>query len=323
MITFTRSLANILMASMLLFLLHRYFIFWHDWPNAEESISAIKGQASDINIATAYTLVIAYALTYAVIIWRSLSSSSNSLMIEADRYKSWSAFVIRFAFWAVFLIGISDSVISALRVENVLSSIVGKTLDTKLGLANFRGVYVHYPLLVISLIIAALTRSLSFIWLALLVVFAEFSIVITRFVFSYEQAYMGDLVRFWYAALFLFASAYTLIEEGHVRVDVLYASMRVRSKAWVNVVGCLLLGIPFCFTILLTGLESRRSSLASPIVNFEISQSGFGMYVKYLMAGFLLIFAVSMAIQFIGYFLRNAAVLLGDKRAPTLTDGAH
>ena len=30
---------------------------------------------------------------------------------------------------------------------------------------------------------------------------------------------MGDLVRFWYAALF-FASAYTLKEDGHVRVDV-------------------------------------------------------------------------------------------------------
>lgn len=37
---------------------------------------------------------------------------------------------------------------------------------------------------------------------------------------------MADLVRFWYAALFLFASAYTLLEEGHVRVDVFYAGFR-------------------------------------------------------------------------------------------------
>ena len=69
-------------------------------------------------------------------------------------------------------------------------------------------------------------KTLGFPWLALLIVVAELAIVITRFVFSYEQAFMGDLVRFWYAALFLFASAYTLYEEGHVRVDVFYAGMQ-------------------------------------------------------------------------------------------------
>ena len=35
---------------------------------------------------------------------------------------------------------------------------------------------------------------------------------------------MGDLVRYWYAGLFLFASAYTLFEDGHVRVDVFYTN---------------------------------------------------------------------------------------------------
>ena len=57
-------------------------------------------------------------------------------------------------------------------------------------------------------------RDISFTWLDLMCVLAEFLIVVTRFVFSYEQAYMVDLVRFWYAGLFLFASAYTLVEEG-------------------------------------------------------------------------------------------------------------
>ncbi len=50
---------------------------------------------------------------------------------------------------------------------------------------------------------------MSLIWLAFLVVIAEFLIVIARFIYGYEQTFMGDLVRFWYAALFLFASAYT------------------------------------------------------------------------------------------------------------------
>ncbi len=103
--------------------------------------------------------------------------------------------------------------------------------------------YFHVPLIVLGIVIAAVTRGIGFIWLALLVVLAELLIVLTRFVFSYEQAFMADLVRFWYGALFLFASAYTLLEEGHVRVDLLYASMRRETKGRVNAWGAVLLGM--------------------------------------------------------------------------------
>ena len=101
--------------------------------------------------------------------------------------------------------------------------------------------------------------AFAFIWLALLVVFAQFQIVIWRFVFSYEQAFMGDLVRFWYAALFLFASAYTLVEEGHVRVDVFYARFSARGKAWANLLGSLLLGAPLCWVIISLGMWSKAA----------------------------------------------------------------
>ena len=66
----------------------------------------------------------------------------------------------------------------------------------------------------LSCVIAVFNRSLGFIWLTLLVVLAEFQIVISRFVFSYEQPFMGDLVRFWYAALFLFAPVASLEQEA-------------------------------------------------------------------------------------------------------------
>jgi len=178
-----------------------------------------------------------------------------------------------------------------------------------LGRSRFRGSYVHYPLIVVALAIAAFTRSVGFTWLAFLIVLAELQIVLARFVFSYEQAFMGDLVRFWYAALFLFASAYTLVHEGHVRVDLLYTTFSPRGKAWANAVGAALLGVPLCWVILTMGMWTKGSSLANPMLNFEISQSGFGMYVKYLMAGLLVIFALSMAAQFTAYFLESVAVL--------------
>ena len=112
------------------------------------------------------------------------------------------------------LIGLVDAVISFLRVEGLLNDVAGEDLGKQLSRSRFRGPYVHMPLIVLGIVIATFRRSIDFIWLALLVAAAELVIVITRFIFSYEQAFMGDLVRFWYAALFLFASAYTLVHRG-------------------------------------------------------------------------------------------------------------
>lgn len=326
MTTSVRILANFLMAMLILFLLHRYFIFWQGWPNFAESYSALFVSDETAQIGSrwqAIVVLLSYtAATLSVVIF-ALKRPDQSLLIDARRYEDWSAYVIRFAFWSVFLVGIADTIISSLIIEKVLANVIGSDLASKLGQGHFRGIYVHYPLIALSALIAWRHKGLSVIWLAFLVVIAEFMIVVTRFIFSYEQAYMGDLVRFWYAALFLFASAYTLLEEGHVRVDVLYAGFRARTKAKVNATGSLLLGIPLCFTILVLGLESRQSALSSPIISFEISQSAYGLFVKYLMAGFLVIFAVSMAMQFASLFLRSSALLLGDAKAVELAREGH
>ena len=138
---------------------------------------------------------------------------------------------------------------------------------------------------------------------------AEFQIVLLRFVFSYEQTLMSDLVRFWYGGLFLFASYYTFMKDGHVRVDVLYTNFTKKNKAIVNLFGSLILGIPLCLTIFLKGMACKQCVLNQPIMNFETSQSTQGMNIKYLMAGFLIIFALTMLIQFVVYFLRNLEII--------------
>ena len=118
---------------------------------------------------------------------------------------------------------------------------------------------------------------------------------------------MGDLVRFWYGALFLFASAYTLLQEGHVRVDIFYTNFTARKKGLVNAFGSILLGLSFAWTILLVGMKDKSSMINMPIAKFEVSQSGYGLFVKYWMAGFLAVFAITMAIQFVSYFLDAVA----------------
>ena len=250
-----------------------------------------------------------YALPIALLIVWIAATRERPPQADADAYSALAGFVVRASFWSVFLVGLVDAVLSFLRVEDFLPALVGDKTTIQLGQSVFRGQYIHIPLLALSCVIALFTRSLSFMWLSLLIVLAEFQIVITRFIFSYEQAFMGDLVRFWYASLFLLASAHSLVDEGHVRVDVFYTRFTERGKAWTNAVGSMLLGIPLCWIILTMGLWTKGSALANPLLTFEISQSGFGMYVKYLMAGLLIVFALSMAAQFTAYFLESVAVL--------------
>ena len=324
--TWVRTFSLAMVAIILLYCLSRFFIFWHDWPNLSTSIQAILGNEPDLSRVKFYkgvSLLLVYLAVLIYIFKYVKRTSKLSLSYDADKFKRMSFYIIRAAFWMVFLVGISDAIVSFLRVEEILIPIVGDDIAALLDQPRTRGLYLHYPLIAVSFLIAWFSRSLGFFWLALLVVLSEFTIVITRFIFSYEQAFMGDLVRFWYAAFFLFASAYTLIEGGHVRVDVLYARLGERKKAWVNFFGSILLGLPLCWIILYFGMDTRQSSLMAPILSFEVSSSGYGMYVKYIMGSFLLVYAVSMAIMFVSYFLSSSAYLMREPDAMKPQGGEH
>lgn len=173
----------------------------------------------------AYLPLAIYALAIIVTIVYVFRTPESALRWDAYRIHNFNVFLIRGCFWSVLLVGVVDASIAFMRVENLLPNFFDEDSIRALGRARFVGPYVHMPLIAFGFLLAFFTRTLGFTWLALLIVAAELGIVISRFVFSYEQALMGDLVRYWYAALFLFASAYTLFEEGHVRVDVLMSCM--------------------------------------------------------------------------------------------------
>ena len=290
-----------MLAALPIYFFNNYLSFVLGWPGIEPIFAS--GEVT-------YQSWIQLALFVAVVVFAVVlvqTTTQRHLRDDAAIITRVNTYLVRAAFWAVFLVGIADMTLSFLRLEGLLPYLVGAQLDGDLARVHFRGPYVHIPLIILALLIALRSRTLGFQWLALLVVFAELLIVITRFIFSYEQAVMGDLVRFWYAALFLFASAYTLVEEGHVRVDVFYAGFTNKTKGFVNAMGSLFMGITLCWTILLVGMGSSTSILYSPMSNFEVSQSGVGMQVKYLMAGFLAVFAITMMVQFVSYLMEAVA----------------
>ncbi len=243
---------------------------------------------------------------------------------DAGRINRANVYIIRGCFFAVLFVGLFDTVIAFMRVENLLVQFTGETLAKNLARSHFVGQFIHVPLVLFGFILAAFTRGLGFTWLAFMIVLAELVIVISRFLFSYEQALMGDLVRYWYAALFLFASAHTLFADAHVRVDVLYAGLKDRKKGAVNGIGTVLLGIATCWTIIVIGFGHARAIINSPVTNFEISQTGSsGLFIKYQMAAFLAVFAITMLIQFVSYLFEAYADYRGDPGKRETAPAAH
>ena len=316
---FIRIFSYSILAITFVFLLNNVLTVWFDWPGVKKLFShyeifGFKKLNKPLEgglITSAYIQLFLYFVSILLAAFYVFRSFTQTLETDAKNLSNITAYIIRSSFWAVFIVGLADFLISLMVVEKLVEPIFGEAIKIKLIIPSFRITFIHFPLILISFVIGYFTRSVGFIWLGVLVVGSEFAIVLSRFIFEYEQAFQGDLVRFWYSALYLFASAYALIHEGHVRVDVLYTGFSERKKAWTNSIGSLLLGIPLCLIILFLGMGGKASIINGPVISFEITQQGSnGLYLLYLMAVYLAVFAVSMLIQFTSYFMGSSYKLL-------------
>ena len=316
---FIRIFSYSILAITFVFLLNNVLTVWFDWPGVKKLFShyeifGFKKLNKPLEgglITSAYIQLFLYFVSILLAAFYVFRSFTQTLETDAKNLSNITAYIIRSSFWAVFIVGLADFLISFMVVEKLVEPIFGEAIKIKLIIPSFRITFIHFPLILISFVVGYFTRSVGFIWLGVLVVGSEFAIVLSRFIFEYEQAFQGDLVRFWYSALYLFASAYALIHEGHVRVDVLYTGFSERKKAWTNSIGSLLLGIPLCLIILFLGMGGKASIINGPVISFEITQQGSnGLYLLYLMAVYLAVFAVSMLIQFTSYFMGSSYKLL-------------
>ena len=77
----------------------------------------------------------------------------------------------------------------------------------------------------------------------------QFAVVVMRYVLGIGSIRLSELIIYGHAALFMLASAWTLQTNGHVRVDIFYADASPRTKALVDLVGALVLLLPFVAVI--------------------------------------------------------------------------
>jgi TRAP-type mannitol/chloroaromatic compound transport system permease small subunit len=85
--------------------------------------------------------------------------------------------------------------------------------------------------------------------LMLLMIVNVFYDVIMRYFFNDVSIGMQELEWHLFAAMFMFGIAYTLKEDGHVRVDIFYETMSAHKKAIINIFGSLVLALPITLLI--------------------------------------------------------------------------
>ena len=97
-------------------------------------------------------------------------------------------------------------------------------------------------------------------WVSVFLVLVISLDVVIRYVFKFTYIWINELETHLFALMFLLASGYALKRENHVRIDVLYAGFSEKTKAWINLIGGVLLLFPWCYIIILYSWEYAYNS---------------------------------------------------------------
>lgn len=139
--------------------------------------------------------------------------------------------------------------------------------------------------------VAWLGRSVA--WLLVLMVALTFCVVVLRYGFNQGWIWMQESVTYLHATVFMVAAAWTLQEDGHVRVDIFFRDGSDRYRALVNLVGTLLLLLPFCVFLLLIGWEYVFASWQL----LEGSREAGGLPLVYLLKSLILVMPALLLLQ--------------------------
>ena len=133
-----------------------------------------------------------------------------------------------------------------------------------------------------------------------------FSNVVMRYVFNTSFVFMAELEWHVFAFIFLMGAGYTLLHDGHVRVDIFYSIMDRKKKALVNLLGVLFFLIPSCYMVLGTTIPWV---LVAYKVG-EVSINPGGIPARFLIKAILPIGYFLMLLQGLLLFVKSALILL-------------
>lgn len=148
-------------------------------------------------------------------------------------------------------------------------------------------------------------RSLS--WLTVACVFVCFVVVVLRYAFNIGFIWTQEFYVWLHAIVFTGCAGYALKHDKHVRVDVFYARMSQRGRAWVNLFGATMMILPWmAVTVWLVWPWVAQSWSMR-----ESSGMPDGMPAVYLLKAMLLVMAALLSLQAVAIAARSLRILRG------------
>jgi len=169
------------------------------------------------------------------------------------------------------------------------------------------------PLNYLSKIVDSINHlvGIAVAWLTVLMVINVFVVVVLRYVFSIGFVWLQELYVWSHAAVFLLGAGYTLLHEGHVRIDVIYRKSSVSYKSIVNILGIIIFAIPLLYLI----FEKSWPLISRSWENLERSAEAGGMPGVFILKSLIAVFAILFGLQFFSLLIKSLNDLLWGSNA--------
>lgn len=138
-------------------------------------------------------------------------------------------------------------------------------------------------------------------WLTGIMVLVTALVVVLRHLLDIGSVALQESVTYMHAAVFMLGAAYTLKQDGHVRVDIVHKTLSPAARAWVEVLGSLLFTLP---VMLFIGWSSLEFVSESWRIGEGSTDSG-GLGGVYLLKTLIPLMALSVSLQALAELLRN------------------
>ncbi len=142
-------------------------------------------------------------------------------------------------------------------------------------------------------------------WLALLMVLTQFTVVIMRYVFAIGFIPMQESIWYLHGILFMIGAGYTLLHDGHVRVDIFYRETSAHKKALIDLAGVLVFLLPICAATWWLSWSYVANSWRILEGSTEVS----GLPFIYLLKTVILVFVALLVIQGVSLAIKSLLVL--------------
>lgn len=147
-------------------------------------------------------------------------------------------------------------------------------------------------------------------WLTLAMVLVTFCVVVLRYVFDVGFVRLQESYVWMHGIVFMLGAGYTLLHQGHVRVDIVYRGASPRYKAWVDLLGVLLMLWPMLVTVWLVAWPYVATSWS----RLEASREAGGLPGLFLMKTVILAFCLLLGLQGLSLAIRSLLFLTGHVR---------